>query len=432
MNVQHSMSYQRSLRHSCSYVVAILGLASSQIAAQDAARWQVPPAVVPIDFTVEDPAPRKALAKTGLAWEIPVAFPMLRQSVTLEAKTPEAGEVSFQMTTKDALVDIKTSRVDAKTMKISIHSQLGRMSVAALEKEVTDKIEVVIAEPRKEAAEEAKRKRPEELRRYLGTAARALKDEELAKPYIDRRKIELGRDLLSAALDEVVAQRPRWATQTQQATWLKADGFVLRKEYERLYALLLAHEHLKRCGIDLDTNTRSFDALIIGKFKSLHTLVTGGSASTTEESAVQALNRDELAAMRSALVVEGICQFVPATDAGDPNSQWFNAQRIGASVTGVPQIRVVGSLDPTQGDRSDWWALVGFQEAQVQLSFPDKAEFRYELYQDDGQRTCLRIIATSQKSVAYTFELRKRSSQASGEAVVVHESPGESNAKFPF
>lgn len=408
-----------------------IGSAASTAAAQDAARWQVPPQVIPIDFTVEDPAPRKALAVTGLAWEIPIAFAMLRQNVTLGAKVPEAGEVSFLMSTKDALVDIKTSRVDASTVNISIHSQLGRMSVEALEKEVKDKIESILTEPREEAAEEAKNKKPNELRMYLGVPGRALKDDELAKPYIERRKIELGKDLLGAALDEVVTQRPRWATQPQQAAWIKADGVTLRNEYERLYALLLAHEHLKRCGIKLDTNTRNFDALIIGKFKSLHTLVTGGAAST-ESNAVQTLNRDELAGLRKALIVEGVCQFVPATNASDANSQWFNAQRIGVSVTGVPQIRVVGSLDPARGDRSDWWALVGFQEAQVQLSFPNMADFRHELYQDAGKRTYLRIVATSQKSVAYTFELRKRSTLAAGKAVVVHESPGESNAKFPF
>ncbi len=412
-------------------LILAIGSAISTADAQDAARWQVPPAVIPIDFTIEDPAPRKALAKTGLAWEIPISFPMLRQSVTLGAKVPEAGEVNFLMSTKDALVDIKTNRVDASTVNISIHSQLGRMSVEALEKEVKDKIEQILTEPRKEAAEETKQRKPEELRKYLGTAGRALKDNELAKPYIERRKIDLGKDLFRAALDEVLMQRPRWATQPEQAAWDKADGFTLHKEYGRLYALLLAHEHLKKCGIELDTNTRNFEALIQGKFKSLHTLVTGGTGSTNQP-AVQTLNTDELAAMRRALVVEGVCQFVPAADGSDANSQWFNAQRIGAAVTGVPEIRVVGSLDPAQGDRSDWWALVGYQETQVQLSFPDKADFRHELYQDAGQRTCLRIIATSQKSVAYTFTLRKRSSPAAGEAVVVHESPGESNAKFPF
>jgi hypothetical protein len=409
----------------------VTGSAAATVAAQDAARWQVPPSVFPVDFTVEDPAPRKALAKAGLTWEIPIAFAMLRENVTLAAKLPEAGEVSFLMSTTEALVDIKTNRVDSSTVNVSIHSQLGRMSVDALQKEVEDKIEQILTEPRQEAAEESKKKKPEDMRRYLGTSGRALKDDELAKPYIEARKIELGKGALKSALGEVVMQRPRWATQTQQATWIKADGFTLRKEYERLYALLLANEHLKRCGIQLDTNTRNFDALIIGKFKSLHTLVTGGAAAT-DGNAVQALNREELAALRKALVIEGVCRFVPAVDAGDANAQWFNAQRIGVSVTGVPRIRVVGSLDPAQGDRSDWWALVGFQEDQVQLSFPDKADFRYELYQDAGQRSCLRIIAANQKSVAYTFELRKRSSPASGEEVVVHESPGESNAQFPF
>ncbi|MEO8165564.1 MAG: hypothetical protein ABI619_09225 [Betaproteobacteria bacterium] len=418
-------------RHAALLLALVIGSASLPADAQDAARWQVPPSVIPVDFTVEDPAPRKALAKTGLAWEIPITFAMLRENLTLGVKVPEAGEVSFLMSTKDALVDIKTNRVDAKTVNIAIRSQLGRMSVEALEKEVKDKIETILTEPHKVAADEAKKKKPEEMRKYLGPPGRALKDDELAKPYIERRKVELGKNQFSAALEEVVTQRPRWATQPQQAAWIKADGFTLREEYGKLYALLLADEHLRRCGIQLDTNTRNFDALIKGKFISLHKLVTGGAGST-DTNTVQALNRDELAGLRKALVVEGICQFVPATDGSDANSQWFNAQRIGVSVTGVPQIRVVGSLDPAQGDRSDWWALVGFQEDQVQLSFPDKTDFRHELYQDAGQRTCLRIIATSQKSVAYTFELRKRTSPASGVAVVVHESPGESNAKFPF
>lgn len=421
-----------NLRHDVAFLLAVIvASANATIEAQDAARWQVPPAVIPVDFTAEDPAPRKALAKTGLAWEIPITIAMLRDSVTLAAKLPEAGEVSFLMSSTEALVDVKTNRVDAGTVNISIRSRLGRMGVDALQKEVGGKINEVLAEPRKQAGQEAKTKRPADLRKYLGNRSRGMDDNALAKPYIDRRGIELGKDLLLAALEELVTERPRWATQTQQTTWIKADAETLHRDYERLLSLLIADEHLKRCGIQLDTNTRNFDALIISKFKSLHTLVTGG-AESADSKTVQTLNREELAGLRRALVVEGVCRFVPATDDNDANSQWFNAQRIGVAVTGVPEIRVVGSLDPARGDRSDWWTLIGFQEGRMQLHFPGKSGFRHEIYQDADLRTCLRIVATKQNGVAYTFELRKRPSPTSGEPVVVHESPSESNAKFPY
>lgn len=414
-------------------LAAAIAAAGSLVHGQDAARWQVTAAVIPVDFTDKDATPRKTLAKTGLVCELPIALAMLRESVTLAVNVPEAGDVRFLMSTTDALVDITTKRVNAGEVHILLRSQLGRMGVQSLQTEVRDKINTVLAVPREQAAAEAKQKKPAELRKYLGTRGNGLEDNALAKPYIERRGIELGKGLLNTALEELVAERPRWVTRTEQASWPKASAEQLHQEYERLLGLFLADEHLKRCGIRLDTNTRNFDALIRSKFTSLHALVTGGTlAADAESSSVRSLSREEIAGLRRALVVEGTCQFVPATDPGDANSQWFNAQRIGVSAAGVPEIRVVGSLNPAQGDRSDWWRLVGYDPDQVQLSFSEGTGFRHELHQDADQGTCLRIVATNQQSVTYTFTLRKRSSPIAGDAVVVHESPGESNAKFPY
>jgi hypothetical protein len=415
----------------CVVSLAVLSCNSTALS-QDEARWQVPPSTIAIDFTKQDPAPRKTLTENGLVWEFPVAFAMLRQQVTVAVKVPEEGDVRFDMKTTDALVDIETKRVDTTKVNIVLRSQLGRMGVNALQQSVRKEIHELLAEPRKRAAGEVKKKTPAALRQYLGRIARGMEDQRLSSSYVDRRGIELGKGLLHNALEEVIAQRPRWATRPEQAAWLKADGKTLHQAYERLLGLRLADEHLRRCGIRLDTNTRNFGVLIVNKFKALHAFVSGGAAAAgTPASSAQDLSREEVAGLRRSLVIEGVCQFVPATNDSDANSQWFNAQRIGSSVSSVPEIRVVGSLAPAKGDRSDWWTLVGFEDSEVKFDFPNKTGFRHELYHDPTKRTCLRIIATGNRNTAYSFKITRKSN-TSGKAIVVHESPGKNNAKFPY
>jgi len=419
--------------HVASLVAFMIGGAGTITIAQDAATWQVPPAVIPVDFTQEEPAPRKSLTDEGLAWEFPVTFAMLRENVTLAAVTPEAGEVFFALETEEALVDIKSKRVDAGKVEISIQSRLGRLGVEALRASVLKEIKQLLSEPRGRASDEAKDMRPPALRRYLGSRAAGLQDQQLAEAYVDRRGIELGKRQLQAALEALVAKRPRWVTRPDQAAWLKADAAKLHTEYQRLLGLLLADEHLRRCGIDLDTNIRNYAALIESKFKALHAFVTGGaSTGEADGGSVRTLSREEMAGLRKALVVQGMCRFVPAVDQKDANSQWFNAQRVGTSVTGVNELLVLGALDPAQADRSDWWILVGFSEDQVQLDFPDRSGIRHEIYRDPLKRTCLRIIAKDQQRVTYEFRLKKRKSTGSGDAVVVHESPSVNHVTFPY
>jgi len=398
--------------------------------AQETVRWEVPRETLTIDFASDKPAPTKALSPAGLAWEIPVGFAMLRETVTLVCKLPEAGDVELVLQTKDALVDITPNRNIPGEVKIELKSRLGRMDVESLRRRVREEIEALLAEPRKQAAEEAQQGKPADLRKYLRDQGSPPPREEQALPdaYVERRTLDLGRDLLEAALEKLAADRPRWVLPDEQAAWSKATDDGLHKEYQRLLALDLAEKHLRRCGIRLDTSKRNFGVLIESKFRGLHALVSGSSASGDPAS----LTPQERADLRDALEIQAVCRFVPATDERDGNAHWFNGQRLGSSIRGVPMIRVVGALDPAHGDLSDWWRLVGFDEQRLQLRFPDQTGFRHELYQDPQKQTCLRIVATGKQGVAYTFEISSRTASSEGQAVVVHESPDQNHAKFPF
>lgn len=402
----------------------------------EAVRAQVPGAVIPIDFTDPKKTPRKKLTEAGLAWQLPVSFSMLRDSVTLAVKLPEVGQVSLPLSNGEALVEVTTKPDGANKFKIEVRSTLGRMSVEALEKKVLDEVDVLLAEPKKEAAAEAKSQGLPHCRRYLRMLdLRPPIDEgPLRKAFIERRAIELGKEAMLAALEKLVEKRTRWVTQTDQAAWLKASDEELHEEYLRLLALDLAEEHLQKCGFKLDLATRNFDKLIQAKFKGLHAIASGRADSADPQlaKAVRSFTREEMARLSISLTVRGVCEFVPAASNGDQNSQWFNGQRVGTSITGVPSIRAIGRLDSASGDRADWWTLVGYDENKTRLKFGQGEGFRYEIYQSPAKQTCLRIIATRDDAFAYSFELLKRASNGEGQPVVVHESPGNSNATFPF
>lgn len=388
-------------------------------------KWEVPPAAMEVDFTGDLSRVKKTLTSNGLAWEMPVAFPMLRDSLVVTAKLPEAGEVSWVMKNAFALVDVDCKRAEPKEFKITLRSRLAWMGQEQLKQTADGRIKELLSAQVAEATQEAQSKRPPELRSYFQSRnAKAPRDDEaLRQAYIDRRTIDLGKPLLLAALEKLIEERTAWATAEEQAAWRKASDRELFEQYQRLLSLDLAEKHLRKCGFELDTTKRGFDALIESKFMALHALSTGESSAAV---------RDDLPRLRKSLIVDAVCQYVPPGDDSDLNAQWFNGQRVGTSISGVPLVRVHGSLAAARGDHADWWTLVGFDEAKVQLRFADTTGLQYELYPSPDAQTCLRISAAGANEVHYSFELLKRSGNQDGAAVVVRESPHKNDAKFPF
>ncbi|MBI3464551.1 MAG: hypothetical protein HY000_16085, partial [Planctomycetes bacterium] len=93
--------------------------------------------------------------------------------------------------------------------------------------------------------------------------------------------------------------------------------------------------------------------------------------------------------------------------------------------------RVEGKLDPKHNDRVDWWILQRYDPSSTILDVPKDARFRVDppFVTEDGAR--LRVVATSDEPVEYSFEFR-RSDKSGNLKVVIHESPNALDAKFPF
>ena len=414
----------------------LVGCSHEVVWSQPRTRQQIPGAVISVDFTDANKTPRKRLTEAGLSWQLPVKFSMLRESVTLAVNTPEGGQVDLVTDTDDALIEVEKTREGPTSVNLAVRSTLGRMSVEALQEQVRARIREELAEEFAQATTEAQARGPNEFRRYLRMLGEfpPTAQAELSQAYVDRRGIELGKDLLRARLEKLVLKRPRWVSQSRQASWLKASDESLHEEYVRLLELDIAEEHLRKCGFELGGASRNFEKLIASRFTAVHAIATGANASSNPEiaQAIRSITREEQARLTQALTVQGVCQFVPQTDEDDDNSQWFNGQRVGTSIATVPAVRVIGRLDAAGGDRTDWWTLLNYDEDKTRLQFADQKGLRYEVYQSPRKQTCLRVIATRDEAFAYSFDLLKRSSGGEGQAVVIHESPGNSDAKFPF
>ena len=95
-------------------------------------------------------------------------------------------------------------------------------------------------------------------------------------------------------------------------------------------------------------------------------------------------------------------------------------------------VRVEGKLDPAKKDRVDWWQLNGYDPTTVYLSFTQKPAVRVEPPFVDRAGARLRVVAQGDEVVDYWFEFQPRPSAATGQKVIIHESPSQPRARFPF
>jgi hypothetical protein len=140
----------------------------------------------------------------------------------------------------------------------------------------------------------------------------------------------------------------------------------------------------------------------------------------------------EQSQLRAAISVTLLCRFYPAADPRDPDSQWFNGQRVACRAKGVASIRLEGRLDPAGRDRVDWWLLEGYDPQTVRLDYEKNPAFRVEppYLVEGGAR--VRVVALGDKPVDYALELRPVKTSSGKLNVVIHESPSPSDRTFPY
>jgi hypothetical protein len=421
-------------------VLALLSAASSTpVLAADEIAWEVPPEKIELDYTSDKLKFRDAFADDGLAREVVLLFPLIgRDRVTIHAKLPGEGKFVIEMTSS-AKAELK--KVDDLTFEVA--GSLKIVTPKQVRNEATGIAMEKLAKERSEASGEANKKKKAELEAYLRRRDRKPPDDEgdLRNAYADRRAIELGKDTVKEALEEIAKQRPEWASKTEQQEWTKLDDGELFEKWLSYLELDLAHGHLKGYGIDIDRAQPGSKNAIGKKFLGVYALLAGlssraqGDKDTARSAAIAAMRSlatDDTERLRKHVVIELHCQYRPTTSDKDANSQWFHAQRVKCLARGVSTIRLEGELDPKEDDGADWWTLVDFDPRMTTVHAEKDAGYRHEVIADKQGISRMRVVAVGDKPVKYSIELRPVNAVPGGKPVVVREAPIVASASFPY
>ncbi len=417
---------------------------ANHILAQEEVKWEVAKEIYTLDFANPATAARPTFLPEGFAYEVPLNFVMFKRAkVTIQAKFPEAGRFDVAQTNPAARVEVKQISTAAQEAKFEVTLRIEPLSFEDVKRRGADVALKALDEFRQKvreeiANEEKKDKRDKQYREsYLRKNKVRVPEQEPAihDLYEKVRTAELGVALIRTRLKELADKRPEWFSAEDQVPWANTPGWDLLSTYADLLAFDLADEHLKRWGLTYEPTRRTYTSLIRTKLIGLHAAVTGnagGGKDSEVGKAVRALGPKDLEKIRNWLTVTTACRFYPTTDPDDPNSQWFNAQRVMCQARGIATIRVEGQLDPAHHDRSDWWTLVEFDPATAAIDLPQDPGLRCELFPQEQNRQHLRIGARGDGPVTYSFRIRPRVAPPGGRPVVVHESPSLVGVKFPF
>lgn len=397
-------------------------------------RWESPPATITLELASEKEGARPSFLTRGFAWVGPIEFAMLRETVTIAAKHIEPGTVELVVKTKDAQVEIKPGEVTDSESRFNVRGKMPALDRQGAMTQARETIQPVLAPHVEQARQGAERMSNQEMERYLRQqrVVSPAEPEALKKVYAETRGVELGAADLRAALVKFARERPSWVSTQDEEEAKRAAPQQLLAGYLRLLQLRIAERHLQRCGVDLDTSRRNFEALILSKLDGVHAVMRGVPPGNEEAArGVRTLTALEMAGLKKALTVALEIQFFPATVPGDGNSQWFGAQRVACSARGAGVIRVHGRLSPPS-DPCDWWTLRGYDPAKHQIQVAEGAGLRPE-YFPDGDVTRLRIVSQSPGEIPYTLEIATRGTMAvEGVPIELHEAPVVSDAKFPY
>lgn len=397
--------------------------------AQSGLRWKVPDAVQRIDLGPDNRTRQIRLASEGLSIEVPVKFFMIGQGqVSIEAALPEAGRFDLKLVNDKALVEVRNMRVEGKFGRAEIVALAPPLSFDNAWEKTQPAVDAIQGTARQRAADRAKQLSGRELRSYLETQGEKAPDGEdkLRTAYAQAKADEETAPQFKTKVRELIDDRPTWYRRDVEDR-LRQARVNARLLYQELAALDLAEDYLDRFGLRLSQRQPNYTAFadrVQARLGAVYQIV-GGKTAQGEKRAVDA---SELAKLRQALLVDLECRLFPQADPQDPNSQWFAGQRIICQGSGIKTIKVFGRLDPANHDQGDWWILEQCS-ANIPLDTTRGDGYRIEPPLKAGERMALRVVATSDKAVDYSFQLTLKDR---GMAITVYESPARADAKFPF
>lgn len=405
-------------------------LLAAPLLAQPGPRWKAPDAVVRVDLGPDNGDRQITLDDEGLAIQTAPQFFMIgRSQVTIEAALPEPGRFELKVSSK-ALVEVRNVRVQGGQGRAEIVSLVPPLSIEDTVEKTRGPIEEVQEPARARIREKDKSLGARAMREYLDAHGEKppADEQELRRAYVQAKADEETADVFRAKIKELIGPRPKWYRRDIEER-LQANGANPRRIYHELAAVRLADEYLQRFGFQPEQRqTRYADYLerVRSRMPAIYQVV----AAKTPQFDVRGLDVGETARLREALLVELDCRLYAETDPQDPNSQWFNGQRVVCQASGIKSVTINGRLDPGQHDRSDWWLLDKFTSA-VTLEVPAGAGYRIETPVKQEGRATLRVVATGEKAVDYSFHL-KLPAKGRGQDVSIYESPERADTKFPY
>jgi hypothetical protein len=269
---------------------------------------------------------------------------------------------------------------------------------------------------------------PRELRDYLEARGEKAQGDEgkLRDAYVQSRADDETAERFKTKIAELIEPRPKWLRQ-DIGMRLKQPDANPRRLYHDLVAVQFADEYLQRFGFQSQqkqTRYTDYADRVKGRLEAVYQAVSGKAAQSDK----RAVDAGEAGRLREALLVDLDCRLYPQVDPCDPNSQWFNGQRIVCQAAGIKSIKVTGRLDPSQHDRSDWWILDRYSGA-VTVEASSESGYRVETPLKADTKAVLRVVATDEKAVDYSFELKHKER---GMELSIFESPERADARFPF
>jgi len=444
--VRHRGVSARSLLFVASSGTLALVLLSAGLArGQGATQWKPPNNPIAVDFTVAGPERTVAFLDEGLAMEIAVDFMMVQHArLGLSAKLPEPGKFQVAQVNPKAEVEVTNVSSEGTRARADVIAKLKAMSPTDIQNRAREVFNEIFNPARKKLEETDKSDRKKMLA-YLSDKGVTLPPPKKDQPegeramvirnaYLDARALEEIIPAMREKLEEIAAQKTRWATPKDRFRWKSAKEAELRDDYFGLLWYRVADQYLHDCGLGFDSNIIGYRPKLETRVQAVHLILSGQIGKSQGDAAVvsKALGLSDLEALRDRLNVKLRCRFFLEADPEDPNALWFNGQRVACRASGVAAVRLQGRLDPKNHDRVDWWLLEGYTPGIVTIDVDKNEAFRIDppFLSEQGAR--LRIVATGEEPAEYALEFRPTTPTQATQKVVIHESPFPAEAKFPY
>jgi hypothetical protein len=396
--------------------------------------FQTPPDTIKVQLSTANKEHKRQLSEY---LEVPLVFALVgRESVAIEATLGEPGRFDIEMLYTKGAVELKNVRTEDGLGKADVVRKVQPMSPMELRDARDERLDELAGK----AAVERIRKdvsdaKFEDMAQYLsqsGFGELRDKDEDRYRWLYARVRAFSGKaDLLRKKLDEAAKANPRRFTTQEKESWKTMKFGELFAYYRMILQTEIAEEHLNKCGLDYDRSTRNAAEKVVPLFLALHQLMTGEPPESDDDKKAvkEAMTGGTVAVMKKALTADLRLRIYSDAGGGDPNAQWYNAQRVACRATGVGSIRVEGSLDPAKGDAADWWIIEKWEPGSIQFTTSTDGGVQFDPPKVEDGVAKLRVAA-GEKAVRYWFEMR---AERGGDLkVVVHESHIPAESKFPY